>query len=119
MGKYLRTILMEPTTVKDGRSSMRVQVLKKGDISIYRGVRLHFELPLEVYLKTGVTIDFYGGSYRTSSKHAATEGIITHEDYVSARIYRGDEELFNIDSRDMRILELIREKEDAIRESTI
>src|SRR3989344_3293352 len=119
MGKYLRTMILEPTTVKDGRSSMSVQALKKGDISIYRGVRLHFELPLEVQLITSDRIDFYHGSYRSFSLESepAIEGVITHEDYVSARIYRGHEGLFNINSGDMQLLEWVRRKEDALRES--
>ena len=117
MGKYLRTMILEPTTVKDGRSSMRVQVLKKGDISIYRGVRLHFELPLEVHLITSDRIDFYHGSYRSFSLESepAIEGVITHEDYVSARIYRGHEGLFNINSGDMQLLEWVRRKEETLR----
>jgi len=107
----LRTRVLEPSRVENGRSSTRVQVVNDG-------TRLHFELPLEVHLTLDDRIDFYDGTYRSSSREPepAIEGVITHEYYVSAIVYREDKELFNFDSRDMRILELIREKEDSSRE---
>ena len=107
MSDYLHTRTLEPTSFKDGISSVRLEILnnKRKPIS---GDRLYFEIPLEVHLLSCDKIDFYQGTYRTGSERkVATEGTITHDDYISANITKKGKEILVIQSRDMRLLTLL------------
>jgi len=113
MGDYFCTRTLEPSRIENGISSVRLGILDYKRKNVEKGSdRLYFEIPLEFHLHLGDRIDFYQGRYRsfTSEREPATEGIITHKDYISANIIRKNKELLTICAKDMQLLTQIRKE---------
>lgn len=100
MGTYLETEVIEFLRDESELNSTKMILAQKG-----KDERISFELPLRVKVRPGDKISFFHGTITD-----VPNPYITHNDYVSGKIFRSEDEemVLSFDARDMKILTEVR-----------